>query len=250
MMKALSQTHFGVEPQWEKAVVDFELALGNALTATFPSLRLLGCLFHYCQAIMRYAFCKCGLKNLYFRNQTYKLIVRSFLALPYLPADKIVEARGALLQHLSVHHPDEMQREGIQMLVDYHTRQWTNNVEVYATSVYGPAETTNNHMEASHKRRREIIGTHRPLYEFMTTSGRSLYAYAHIYTHILTLKYMLKLTLIYTLIYLRSYKRSYTFTYTHTYTPATAAATATATDTATATATDTDTDADCYRYCY
>ena len=44
-------------------------------------------------------------------------------------------------------------------------------MEVYATSVFGPAETTNNHLEASHKRRRDFIGTHRPLYEFMAKSG-------------------------------------------------------------------------------
>ena len=117
MMKELSQTLLGHEPKWEKAMVDFELALGNALTAQFPLLALLGCLFHYCQAVMRYSFCKCGLKGLYFRNETYKLIVRSFLALPYLPADKIVEAREAVLQRLSLRYPNEMQHTGLHRLV-------------------------------------------------------------------------------------------------------------------------------------
>ena len=112
MMKELSQTLLGQDPKWEKAMVDFELALGNALTEQFPNLSLLGCLFHYCQAIIRYAFCKCGLKSLYFQSQTYKLIVRSFLALPYLPADKIVGSRDSLLQRLSIRHPNEMRHAG------------------------------------------------------------------------------------------------------------------------------------------
>ena len=121
MMKELSQTLLGQEPKWEKAMVDFELALGNALTAQFPRLVLLGCLFHYCQAVMRYSFCKCGLKGLYFRSEAHKLIIRSFLALPYLPADKIVGAREAVLQRLSIRYPNEMQHTGLRRLVFHFT---------------------------------------------------------------------------------------------------------------------------------
>lgn len=114
MLKRLAVDHFGREPVWEFAMLDFELALGNALTSTFPHVKLLGCLFHYCQAVMRHAFGKCGLKALYFKNNDVKLFIRCLLALPYLKPNLIVGVRAEILQHFRVLHPNVLGLPGRQ----------------------------------------------------------------------------------------------------------------------------------------
>ena len=44
---------------------------------------------------------------------------------------------------------------------------------MYATSTSGSIESTNNHQEASHKKRHQKLGSHIRLYEFMIKSGTS-----------------------------------------------------------------------------
>ena len=51
--------------RWLEVMIDFEVALGNALKRFKPDLRLKGCYFHYCQAVVRYSFLHCHLKSRY-----------------------------------------------------------------------------------------------------------------------------------------------------------------------------------------
>ncbi|KAK3731012.1 hypothetical protein QZH41_018758, partial [Actinostola sp. cb2023] len=68
----------------EKVVVDFEKAMWSALKATLPDANLMGCVFHWTQAVWR------KVQELGFAEDdgTHRYI-RQLMALPFLPATEI-----------------------------------------------------------------------------------------------------------------------------------------------------------------
>ena len=70
---------------------DFEEALHQALQITFPNIELKGCMFHYCQALLR-KINNIGYKNRYLNDERFKYWIRQFMILAVIPIDHLKDA--------------------------------------------------------------------------------------------------------------------------------------------------------------
>ena len=81
----------------QTVTIDFEAAMWQAIPLVFPGVTILGCYFHWLQAVWRKAQ-EFGLKVAYSTdNKTNKYICK-LLCLPYLPAECIYTIFTALQQ--------------------------------------------------------------------------------------------------------------------------------------------------------
>jgi len=71
-------------------VADFEKAAWKAFRQVYPEISMKGCVFHFTQAIWRKVQ-ELGLQVMYQNDDTYYSYIRRLMALPYLPANKIVK---------------------------------------------------------------------------------------------------------------------------------------------------------------
>ena len=72
-------------------ISDYEKALRNSLKATFPTAKIKGCWFHYCQALNRNARKITNFSKL-LQNKNAKKLFRKFMALPLLKPKHIFES--------------------------------------------------------------------------------------------------------------------------------------------------------------
>ena len=77
--------------QPEHIILDFEIAMMNALRRQFPNAQTHGCLFHLAQSVHRRVQSS-GLRNEYQQNGEFQLAVRKLTALAFLPPEEIPEA--------------------------------------------------------------------------------------------------------------------------------------------------------------
>ena len=102
--------------RWLEAMIDFELALGNALKRFKPILRLKGCYFHYCQAVVRHSFLHCHLKSRYVSDldgSGVRKLVRSLLALAYVEGgEEMDDTREALFSKYETQRADIWSLDG------------------------------------------------------------------------------------------------------------------------------------------
>lgn len=77
-------------------MTDYESGLRKALKEMYPTAKMVSCWFHFCQAVRR----KCSKIPNFFakiqKNEAAERLFLKFLALPLLPADKILEAFNML----------------------------------------------------------------------------------------------------------------------------------------------------------
>ena len=139
-----------------------------------PSVSVSGCHFHLCQAIIR----KCselGLKTLYRDNEDFTIHVRMLMALAFMPADEV----PAAFEIVKANWP----ATGIELL------QYFENTYVNGTVLRGSGDTTvrrlpmfpptlwnvrdrflsrlpttNNHVEAWHRRLQSLIVVDHPAF--------------------------------------------------------------------------------------
>lgn len=69
---------------------DYERAMRNAFAAVVPSAKQYGCLFHYTQALRRFAQKHPGLVRLLITNPAANKIYKKLMCLVLLPAESIV----------------------------------------------------------------------------------------------------------------------------------------------------------------
>jgi len=90
-------------------LVDFEKAVMNALTISYPNARITGCYFHLCQSVVR-KVTELGLKVDYENNNEVRGYVRCLSALAFVPPEDVVEAFELLAETMpaNIEHMDEL----------------------------------------------------------------------------------------------------------------------------------------------
>lgn len=160
-----------------RVICDFELAVLNSISEVFLNVRIGGCLFHYTQAVYRYAVLHCGLKVPYKENQAVKDAVNYLLALPFIPLPHVVPVFDDL--------QDELLPEEVVPLYLYVERTWCRGVQArgrrravaprYRPELWNQydatisqAARTNNYSEAwNAKFTKQIITHHSNLWKFI-----------------------------------------------------------------------------------
>jgi len=133
-------------PSVQAVVSDFERAVWSAVSSTLSGVVQRGCAFHFGQAVWRNVQ-SLGLQQAYASDDGVRRLCRKTLALPFLPADAIVDAVTAL-QHEARHHNLLTQH------LTYIEQNWVQS-SVWppsAWSVYRQPVRTNNDVEGWHHR--------------------------------------------------------------------------------------------------
>lgn len=127
--------------------IDFELAVIGALRHEF-NIEPTGCLFHYCQSILRHLAAN-GLQGSYNNNNPpeVRLTVRRLMSLPLIPPLRIDQAFQAVVNNA----PNVV---GMDILVNYVNNTYIDDTAQFhrdTWNCYGMADRTTNSCEAYHR---------------------------------------------------------------------------------------------------
>ena len=136
----------------ESAMLDFELALRNALKAVFAGIHLQGCWFHYCQAIWRRVQ-HLKLDGFYPDKDFGAKYINRLMALA------LINANGSMIQQLFETLKESYATDKLHMnpdvstafdkLFEYVAKQWIYNPKIPTSelSVFDTSVRTNNEVE-------------------------------------------------------------------------------------------------------
>ena len=134
----------------KRAMVDYEIALRNALKEVFPAIKLQGCWFHYCQAIYRRVK-KLNLENIYIHQAHGGKYIKRIMALALMRDDMIPPLFEYMKKCLEEDKADMSPtvRTAFDKLFEYVEKQWINNSKIPTSewSVYLTNVRTNNEVE-------------------------------------------------------------------------------------------------------
>ena len=147
-------------------ITDYETALFNSLSQSYPNVRMSGCKFHHDQAVYKTGILKNGLSNLYTSNQEFRKWAELLLSLPLLPSNKIVD----MYHHLKHEKPilSQLDNEKLEKLLLYYEKYWLKQIGASRLSVYQNAKRTNNDLESFHSTLKKRFRLHNPnFWEFV-----------------------------------------------------------------------------------
>lgn len=147
----------GFSPQQMQA--DFEEASAIAFQAVFgEDVLVIGCFFHYAQAILRRVGQE-GLLVRFLNEDDFKSFVLQLMALPLLPANLIEEGVNILAENSDA---------GAQRMIQYVRSYWISRVGVNRLSVNGQVNRTNNGVESYHSNLRRLTPHDHPSVYILT----------------------------------------------------------------------------------
>ena len=144
-------------------MIEFETGMIPKLHLHFPTTSIKGCNFHFTQAIWRQAQ-HLGLTRAYHDSKYIRKIVRSLMALPFVPRNWIRHQFTAISLH------EEADQPAVQELLNYFRSTWLDgNFPIQMWNTYGQDTRTNNHVEGWHNSFRQSVGKCHPnIFEFIT----------------------------------------------------------------------------------
>lgn len=127
-------------------ISDYETALRNALRYVYPEADIIGCYFHYCQAIKKKSSKIANFLTLLQSDASAKKLYHKFLALPLVRLDLIPAASAHLIaQSLAFGKP-------FADFVDYFETQWIRKETALSFCVFKKISRTNNLVESHNSR--------------------------------------------------------------------------------------------------
>jgi hypothetical protein len=131
-----------------EAMIDFELGLKRALIETFEDIKILGCWFHYAQALVRQL--QKMPDSIRFRANV-KEEISKLIALPLLPHEMIEGAYGIIKNDIvnAVHNNVALHFENF---FKYFERFWLDKIGPHNFTVFGTLKRTNNSSEQFNQR--------------------------------------------------------------------------------------------------
>lgn len=150
----------------ESVLCDFEKAVQNAVSRTFPDLQAIGCLFHLGQNLWRKVQ-EFNLTELYRHDDNLRQCTKMLLALSFVPTDDVVAAFETLTEIC----PDDMDN-----LINYwedtyigRMRRNRRSVPLFPISVWNmfnrvtsDLPRTNNSVEGWHRAFQQTVDCHNP----------------------------------------------------------------------------------------
>jgi len=130
------------------AMADFEEASVTGFQHVYPDAGIVGCWFHYAQAIIKRPN-KIGLREAYGSDADVQNVVQCLMSLPLLPPEEIVSTIADVEANVVVDSSHENQ---LRKLIRYVNRQWINKRSVGPErfSVRENQSRTNNVLESYH----------------------------------------------------------------------------------------------------
>ncbi|XP_071568719.1 uncharacterized protein [Temnothorax nylanderi] len=143
-------------------ISDFERAERKALQVVFPCAKIIGCFFHYSQALVRKAD-KCGIIKGKEKELGWGLI-KLLKCLAFLPETYIEE--GFQLIHGIIFHDCK----NLKPFIQYYKETWINSFKPNSFCVYGEKYRTNNVTERHNRELKENLKKHSTIVKFLGTT--------------------------------------------------------------------------------
>ena len=156
---------------------DFELLIRSSILLYYPSLKILGCYFHYSQLIWRRVQKK-GFQTIYEKNDQFQAVIRRMSALPFAPKDELDEA-FKIFEKRTESLEDEELEKFCKDMIEYLNNTWRHGP--YAIQDWNLSDlnlmivpATNNGQEGSNRRFGEDFGVHPNFWSFILTMNDEL----------------------------------------------------------------------------
>ncbi|KAG5666891.1 hypothetical protein PVAND_014898 [Polypedilum vanderplanki] len=129
----------------QTATSDFESGMRNSLKSVWPEIQLVGCNFHYCQALRRKAMCLQTLSTkITKKDHKHGYILKLFMRLSYLPENYIDIGFEALINYINL---NKILARDFETFIQYFKHTWMRRIPKSDWSVATRERRTNNHLE-------------------------------------------------------------------------------------------------------
>ncbi|XP_077270938.1 uncharacterized protein LOC143902104 [Temnothorax americanus] len=148
-----------IEP--DTAICDFEKAEHKALKIVFPYVKIIGCFFHYSQALVQNADKRGILKGR--EKELGWPATKLLICLAYLPKELIVE--GFHLIENVIFEDCKM----LQPFFSYYKETWINDFKPNSFCIFNETHKTNNISERHNRELKAQLQKHSTIVEFLCT---------------------------------------------------------------------------------
>lgn len=149
-------------------IIDFERAMRASLKKVAPNLPILGCWFHFAQALRRRMASMKSLFELIKKNHDAKIIFRKFQCLALLPHEEIKNAFVHLLREAL----DEKNFKEFSLFIAYFKKEWLESVTPEYFSVFDQDVRTTGSAEAFNGKLNKKFRTHPSFFNFVESLQR------------------------------------------------------------------------------